>query len=32
MIKDLEAANGNFADELEQTLAALNKEKETAND
>ena len=28
----MEAANGNFSDELEQALAALNKAKETAND
>ena len=28
----MEAAGGNFADELEQTLAALNREKETADD
>ena len=28
----MEAANGNFSDELEAALAALNKAKETAND
>ena len=28
----MEAANGNFSDELESALAALNKAKETAND
>jgi len=28
----MEAVNGNFSDELEQALAALNKAKETAND